>query len=116
MSFEKKLRYRAQRRSRRVRERFKLDRPRVSVFRSLRHIYAQVINDNESRTVAAVSSLELNEPSGDKKQRAHNVGLELARRARAEGVTRIAFDRGSFRYHGRVKALADGLREGGLEF
>lgn len=116
MSLEKKLRFRAQRRGQRVRYKFKHDRPRVSVFRSLNHIYAQVINDNESKTVAGASSLELKKLTGDKKQIAHEVGLELARRARAQGITVIAFDRGPFKYHGRVKALAEGLREGGLEF
>lgn len=116
MSLEKKLRYRARRRKNRVRQRIQHDRPRVSVFRSLSHIYAQVINDNESRTIVGASSLELKQITGDKTQVAREVGLELARRARASGITVVAFDRGSAKYHGRVKALAEGLREGGLEF
>lgn len=116
MSLEKKLKHRVQRRKNRVRQHLQHDRPRVSVFRSLSHIYAQVINDNESKTVAGASSLELKQATGDKKQIAREVGLELARRARASGITTVAFDRGSSKYHGRVKALAEGLREGGLEF
>ncbi len=96
------------------------ERPRLSVFRSLKHIYAQVIDDTTGRTIAAASSQEaLNGAEGDvgpKTAVSAVVGKALAERALAAGVTRVVFDRGGCKYHGRVKALADGSREGGLEF
>ena len=97
------------------------DRPRLSVFRSLKHIYAQVIDDTTGRTIAAASSQEaLNAgaeaASGTKTDVSAAVGKALAGRAMAAGVTRVVFDRGGCKYHGRVKALADGSREGGLLF
>ncbi|EKE05167.1 MAG: 50S ribosomal protein L18P [uncultured bacterium] len=88
--------------------------PRVSVFRSLKYIYAQVIDDINSTTLVSCSSLELKNLKGDKKAIANAVGKELAKRAQEKGITTAVFDRGSFLYHGRVKALAEGLREGGL--
>jgi len=88
--------------------------PRVSIHRTLNQIYAQIIDDSASKTMASFSSLELKNTSGDKTAIAHAVGKELAQRAKAQGITAAVFDRGSFLYHGRVKALADGLREGGL--
>jgi large subunit ribosomal protein L18 len=95
-------------------------RPRLSVYRSSEHIYAQVIDDAEGRTLAAASSLEkdLRESlkTGADKTAAETVGKLLAERAKAAGVTQVVFDRGSYLFHGRVKALADGAREGGLEF
>jgi large subunit ribosomal protein L18 len=90
-------------------------RLRLSVFRSARYIYAQVIDDRTGRTVAEANSKSLG-ASGDKTQQAAEVGRTVAERARQAGVTRVVFDRGAYRYHGRVKALADGAREGGLEF
>lgn len=97
------------------------ERPRLSVFRSLKHIYAQVIDDTTGRTIVAASSQEtLNataEASSDTKTDVSSaVGKALAERALAAGVTRVVFDRGGCKYHGRVKALADGSREGGLQF
>ena len=97
------------------------ERPRLSVFRSLRHIYAQVIDDTTGRTIAAASSQEAlrgnaEAESGTKTAASKAVGKALAERALAAGVTRVVFDRGGCKYHGRVKALADGSREGGLEF
>ncbi len=95
------------------------DRPRVCVFRSLRHIYAQIINDYEGRTVAAASSLEpalRGKVQGGKVDGAAAVGEELARKAVAQGVTQVVFDRSGYKYHGRVKALAEGARKGGLRF
>ena len=96
------------------------ERPRLCVFRSLRHIYAQVVDDLNGRTLVAASSLtaELRPHcQGVKKtQAAAIVGKEIARRAVEAGVQKIAFDRGGYRYHGRVRALADAAREGGLEF
>lgn len=96
------------------------DRPRLSVFRSLTHIYVQVIDDERQRTLAAASSLDpeiRTEVAKAKKAEAGRlVGGLIARRARAQGVRRVVFDRGGYLYHGRVRALADGAREGGLEF
>ncbi|WP_207540246.1 50S ribosomal protein L18 [Sabulicella rubraurantiaca] len=95
-------------------------RPRLSVFRSGRHIYAQVIDDAAGRTVAAASSLEKDMRSslktGADRSAAEAVGKLVAERAVAAGVTAVVFDRGPFLYHGRVKALADAAREGGLNF
>lgn len=95
-------------------------RPRLSVFRSLSNIYCQVIDDEHGKTLAAASSLDKDlraELDGlDKSDIARKVGAKLAEKAKASGVTKIAFDRGPYRYHGRVKALADAAREGGLEF
>ncbi|CAN5240623.1 50S ribosomal protein L18 [soil metagenome] len=88
------------------------DRPRLAVYRSNRHIYAQLVDDGAARTLASASDLALAE--GDKKVRAKQVGATLAERARAAGVDRAVFDRGGRLYHGRVKELADGAREGGL--
>ena len=91
------------------------DRLRLSVFRSARFIYAQIIDDAQGLTVASANSRTIG-GSGDKTAQAKAVGAALAERALAAGVKRVVFDRGSYRYHGRVKALADGAREGGLEF
>lgn len=94
--------------------------PRLNVYRSLSSIYAQVIDDQAGHTLVAASSrdAELREPLAGKKkaEQARMVGETLARRAKARGITKVVFDRGGFRYHGRVKALADGAREAGLEF
>ena len=91
------------------------DRLRLTIFRSALHIYAQVIDDAKGVTVAEANSKSL-ALSGDKTAQAKAVGAALAERALAAGVRRVVFDRGPFRYHGRVKALAEGAREGGLEF
>jgi large subunit ribosomal protein L18 len=92
------------------------ERPRLAVFRSNRGISAQLIDDRAARTVASASWLALKGFSGDKTEQAAEVGRKLAEAARAAGVTTCVFDRGGYLYHGRVKALADGAREGGLEF
>ena len=93
-------------------------RPRLAVFRSLNHIYAQVIDDSSGRTLAAASSLEpdLRSAKGTKSAEASAVGRIVAERARAAGIGKVVFDRAGFRYHGRVKSLADAAREAGLEF
>jgi large subunit ribosomal protein L18 len=95
-------------------------RPRLSVFRSGRHIYAQVIDDAQHRTLAAASSLDkglkAESKTGADKDAAAAVGRLVAERAIAAGVTAVVFDRGAYLYHGRVKALADAAREGGLAF
>jgi large subunit ribosomal protein L18 len=94
------------------------DRPRLAVFRSLNHIYAQVIDDASGRTLAAASTVEkeLKSSSSTKTEEAAVVGRLLAERAKAAGIERVVFDRAGFRYHGRVKSLADAAREAGLEF
>jgi large subunit ribosomal protein L18 len=96
------------------------ERPRLSVHRSSQHIYAQIIDDAEGRTLAAASTLEKDLRSslktGADKAAAETVGKLIAERAKAAGVTAVVFDRGAYLYHGRVKALADGAREGGLDF
>ena len=93
-------------------------RPRLAVFRSLNHIYAQVIDDSTGRTLAAASSLEpdLRSSSATKAGEAAVVGRLVAERARAAGVGQVVFDRAGFRYHGRIKSLADAAREAGLDF
>lgn len=106
---------RAFRTRRRIRRPVDNGRLRLSVFRSARYIYAQVIDDRTGRTVAEANSKTLG-TAGDKTQQAAEVGRTVAERARQAGVTRVVFDRGAYRFHGRVKALADGAREGGLEF
>ena len=95
-----------------------VERPRLAVFRSLNHIYAQVIDDSSGRTLAAASSLEsdLRSAKGTKWAEASAVGRIVAERARAAGVGKVVFDRAGFRYHGRVKSLADAAREAGLDF
>lgn len=87
--------------------------PRVSVFRSLNNISAQLIDDVSQSTIAHCSSLEL-KPKGDKKEQARAVGIEFAKRAKDKGIEAAKFDRGRYLYHGRLKAFAEGLREGGL--
>jgi large subunit ribosomal protein L18 len=93
-------------------------RPRLSVFRSLGQIYAQVIDDSAGRTLAAASSLEegMRGTDGSKTERARRVGSLVAERARAAGVTKVVFDRAGYRYHGRVRSLAEAAREAGLDF
>jgi large subunit ribosomal protein L18 len=112
-------------RRRRERTRYKLrqaakGRARLSVFRSSRHIYAQIIDDAEGKTLAAASTLDAtlkpNLKTGADAAAATAVGKLLAERAKAAGVERVVFDRGAYMYHGRIKALADAAREGGLDF
>jgi len=93
-------------------------RPRLAVYRSLSHIYAQVIDDTQGRTLAAASDVEkdLKAIAGNKTARAKAVGTALATKAKAVGVTAVVFDRGGNRYHGRVRALAQAARESGLQF
>jgi large subunit ribosomal protein L18 len=94
------------------------ERPRLVVTRSARHILAQVIDDTAGHTLASASTMEadLRNASGDKSAKAKQVGGLLAERAKAAGVEQVMFDRAGYKYHGRVKALADGAREGGLSF
>jgi large subunit ribosomal protein L18 len=91
-------------------------KPRLSVFRSNSHIYAQLIDDVAGITLAAASTAEMTEPTGTKVELSTQVGKLIAEKAQAKGIASIVFDRGGYLYHGRVKALADGAREGGLQF
>jgi large subunit ribosomal protein L18 len=90
------------------------ERPRLVVFRSLKHIYAQLVDDVANRTLMTVSDQKV--ADGKKTARSVEVGKEIAARAKEAGITRVVFDRAGYKYHGRVKAVADGAREGGLEF
>lgn len=94
------------------------ERPRLVVFRSAKHIYGQLVDDVARRTIAAASDLskDLAPEGAGKTAKSLAVGKLLAERGKAQGVTSIVFDRGGYRYHGRVKAVADGARKGGLEF
>ena len=94
------------------------EKPRLSVFRSLKHIYAQIVDDRSGRTLAAASSTEKSSParSGGNVAGAREIGQLIAARARQAGITRVVFDRGGYLYHGRVKALAEAARQEGLEF
>lgn len=94
------------------------EQPRLAVYRSLQHIYVQVIDDLAGTTICSASTRDkdLGLSAGGNADAAKAVGTKVAARAKAAGVTKVAFDRGGFRYHGRVKALADAAREGGLQF
>jgi large subunit ribosomal protein L18 len=96
------------------------ERPRLNVYRSLEHIYAQVIDDVSGHTLVSASTLDAEVKKAidgkPKTEAAKVVGQIVAQRARSAGIAKVVFDRGGFKYHGRIKALADGAREGGLEF
>ena len=111
----------AQRKKRHKRVRSKIagttERPRLNVFRSEKHIYAQIIDDTKGATICSASSLEKDfEISGSNKEAAKKVGQKVAERAKAKGIETVVFDRGGYIYHGRVKELAEAAREGGLTF
>ena len=89
------------------------ERPRLVVFRSLKHITAQIVDDTTGRTIMTVTSNSL---EGKKSEKSVQVGKMIAEKAKAAGVSKVVFDRAGYKYHGRVKAVADGAREGGLEF
>jgi large subunit ribosomal protein L18 len=123
MSSQKVIAVRRERRALRVRNKIHgtAERPRLSVYRSGKHISAQLIDDDTGRTLAAASSLVKKAEraafgKGTNVAAAKKVGLKIAEAAKAAGIAKAAFDRGHYRYHGRVKALADGAREGGLQF
>lgn len=118
-STAKAARQRRERRHRTIRKRLSgsAERPRMNVFRSSTNVYVQLIDDVLGTTVAAASTRDADAPkTGSKVERARAVGQLTADRARAIGITRVVFDRGGYLYHGRVKAIADGARAGGLEF
>ncbi|HEY4319611.1 MAG TPA: 50S ribosomal protein L18 [Gemmatimonadales bacterium] len=116
----KKRQERRYRRHLRVRQRVAgtAERPRLAVYRSLKHIYAQLIDDQAGRALLGVTDTSegITTGEGGKVGKAKAVGMLLASRAKAAGVTQVVFDRGGYQYHGRVKAVAEGAREGGLEF
>ena len=120
MKGHKTARAARQRRHERVRKSVEgtAERPRLAVFRSLTHIYAQVIDDTQGRTVVAASDMEqaLRDVKGNKSERAKAVGSAVAKKAIDAGVTQVVFDRGGNRFNGRVKALAEAAREAGLKF
>lgn len=122
MDKAKQKRLARRRRHARVRKRVygTSERPRLNVFRSLKHIHAQVIDDTQGHTLVAVSTMDrdVKSEAADKAKidQAGIVGEVLAKRALAAGITQVIFDRGGYQYHGRVKALAEAAREGGLEF
>jgi large subunit ribosomal protein L18 len=107
-----------QKRHRRVRARVigTTERPRLNVFRSLSGIYAQVIDDTQGHTLVAASTLDKDVADASKIEQAKAVGKLVAQRAKAAGISKVVFDRGGYLYHGRIKALADSAREGGLDF
>ena len=111
----KKINAARSRRACRVRQKIASGLPRVSVFRSLKHMYAQVIDDARGVTLASCSTVALGDLSGDKTAHAFAVGKELAKKSKEVGISAVVFDRGASCYHGRVKAVADGLREGGIQ-
>ena len=94
------------------------ERPRLAVYRSLNHIYAQVVDDEAGRTLVSASSVEKDSSlkSGGNIASARQIGRTIAERAKAKGITKVVFDRGGYHFHGRVKALAETAREAGLEF
>ncbi|MEM1353646.1 MAG: 50S ribosomal protein L18 [Planctomycetota bacterium] len=92
------------------------EKPRLSVFRSSKHIYAQVIDDYTGKTLASASTVQEKVARGGNVEAAKTVGTKIAEKAKAAGIETVAFDRNGFRYHGRVKALATAAREGGLKF
>jgi large subunit ribosomal protein L18 len=92
------------------------ERPRLSVFRSTRHIYAQVIDDLSQKTLVSTSDVDAAKDAGKKKDRAKQVGAAIAKLCLEKGIDKVVFDRAGYKYHGRVSALADGAREAGLKF
>jgi large subunit ribosomal protein L18 len=112
------VRQRRERRHRRVRGKVSgtTERPRLAVFRSNRGIFAQLVDDGSGRTLAGASWVALKGFKGDKSAQAKEVGKQLATAAKKAGIEAVVFDRGGYLYHGRVKALAEGAREGGLKF
>ena len=118
MSTQKTVAKRRTRRTYRVRGALNqgTPRPRVSVFRTLKQIYAQIIDDANHNTIVSLSSVALKDAKGDKKTVAKQVGIQLGKLAQEKSVSEVVFDRGSRTYTGRIAALADGLRESGLKF
>lgn len=110
---------RESRQNRKLRSKSKIrgnvDRPRLTVFRSNKHIFAQIIDDESGKTLAAASSLKMKN-AGKKVDMAEKIGEEIAKAAKHKKITKVVLDRSGYKYHGRVKSLADGARKGGLQF
>ena len=121
MNHQRAIRRQRQRRTFRVRKRIRgtAERPRLTVFRSHKHVYAQIVDDAAGKTIAAASTAEPDLRKeldyGGNKTAAERVGQVVAERAKEAGITRVAFDRGPYQYHGRVAALGDAVRKAGLE-
>ena len=116
MSFNKSKRREKIKRGIRSKIQGTLERPRLAVFKSNKAIYAQIIDDENGHTLTAASSREIGVTSNTKIEDSKNVGKKLAEKAKSAGIKKIIFDRGGYRYQGNVKALAEGVREGGIEF
>ncbi len=118
MSLQKRVALRTKRRKYRVRNNMASRglKLRVSVYRSLNHDYVQIIDDVKQQTVLSLSSINLSGQTGTKREVARQIGIELAKKAISNGIKEVFFDRGSFLFHGRVREVAEGLREGGLQF
>lgn len=120
MSLQKRIQKRTTRRTHRVRNKLRTinrtGRYRVSVFRSNKDLYLQVIDDSNGHTIIGMAASSLAGITGDKSERARQLGIRVGQKAVEQNVTEVLFDRGSYLYHGRVKAAAEGLREGGLQF
>jgi large subunit ribosomal protein L18 len=115
---QKKLQINRARRAQRVHYKIQMTaggKPRVAVFRSLNQIYVQVVDDATGKTIASSSTLVIKNNQVDKTAAARLVGIDLAEKAKQAGITEVCFDRGRFLYHGRVKSVVEGLREGGLQ-
>ncbi len=115
---EKTKKIRRSRRAVRIRNKIEAANtsPRLTVFRSNKHIYAQIIDDSAGKTLVSISEKEAVTQKANKVEKAKLVGQKLAEKAKAAKVKSVVFDKGAYKYHGRVKALADGAREGGLQF
>lgn len=115
----KKLNKKRARRKNRARKKIgrgNSERPRLSVFRSNKHIYAQIINDEKGKTIASASSMDLKSDNASKTEQAEKVGKKIAKSAKEKKIQKVIFDKGRYNYHGRVKALAEGARDAGLNF
>lgn len=114
----KAVRQRRERRHRSLRKRIvgTPQRPRLNVFRSAAHVHLQIVDDEQGHTLAAASTLEGPAREGTKTERARAAGMLIAQRAAEKGIKQVVFDRGGYLYHGRIKAVAEGARHGGLEF
>lgn len=116
MAFSKEARRAKIRRRIRSRVKGTQEIPRLSIFRSNKQIYAQIIDDSKGLTLVSASSMASKDDSGTKLEQAKKVGIAIAERAKAAGISAVVFDRGGYLYHGRVKSLAEGAREAGLKF
>jgi len=116
MNIQKKLKIKRQRRKNRSRAEGTSERPRLSVYRSLKNIHAQLIDDENGKTLVYASAKDIGGKKLNKTEAAKEIGKILAEKAVAKKIIKVVFDKGAYKYHGRVKALADGAREGGLKF